>query len=157
LVLLEAMAARTPVVASDIDGYNIVVTDNVDGVLVPPGDPAALAYAVQTVVDDPMFSQRLVAGGDARAAQLSMQSLALRYLEIYRAVLIAEAEERIVVQPSAFVRYFEDRLLRRPRFARLSQNMVSTVSESVTDTVATLRNKSQMWRERVTGDSSDDD
>jgi phosphatidylinositol alpha-mannosyltransferase len=128
LVLLEAMAARTPVVASDIDGYNIVVTDNVDGVLVPPG-----------------------------AAQLSMQSLALRYLEIYRAVLIAEAEERIVVQPSAFVRYFEDRLLRRPRFARLSQNMVSTVSESVTDTVATLRNKSQMWRERVTGDSSDDD
>jgi hypothetical protein len=35
--------------------------------------------------------------------------------------------------------------------------MVSTVSESVTDTVATLRNKSQMWRERVTGDSSDDD
>jgi phosphatidylinositol alpha-mannosyltransferase len=157
LVLLEAMAAQTPVVASDIDGYNIVVTDNVDGVLVPPGDPAALAYAVQTVVDDPMFSQRLVAGGDARAAQLSMQSLALRYLEIYRAVLIAEAEERIVVQPSAFVRYFEDRLLRRPRFARLSQNMVSTVSESVTDTVATLRNKSQMWRERVTGDSSDDD
>ena len=72
-------------------------------------------------------------------------------------MLIAEAEERIVVQPSAFVRYFEDRLLRRPRFARLSQNMVSTMSESVTDTVATLRNKSQMWRERVTGDSSDDD
>jgi hypothetical protein len=72
-------------------------------------------------------------------------------------VLIAEAEERIVVQPSTLVRYFEDRLLRRPRFARLSQNMVSTVSESVTDTVATLRNKSQMWRERVTGDGSDDE
>ena len=70
LVLLEAMAAQTPVVASDIDGYNIVVSDNVDGVLVPPGDPAALAHAVQSVVDDPLFRQRLVAGGDARAAQL---------------------------------------------------------------------------------------
>jgi len=157
LVLLEAMAAQTPVVASDIDGYRDVVTDDQDGVLVPPGDAAALAHALLTVIDDAQLGQRLVRGGDARAAQLSMHALARRYLEIYREVLIAEAEERIVVQPSTLVRYFEDRLLRRPRFAQFSQNMVDSLTDSVNDTMNTLRDKSQLWRERVTGERSDDE
>ena len=157
LVLLEAMAAQTPVVASDIDGYRDVVTNDQDGVLVPPGDAAALAHALLAVIDDAQLGQRLVRGGDERAAQLSMHALAQRYLEIYREVLIAEAEERIVVQPSAFVRYFEDRLLRRPRFAQFSQNMVDSLTDSVNDTMNTLRDKSQLWRERVTGERSDDE
>jgi len=151
------MAAQTPVVASDIDGYRDVVTDDQDGVLVPPGDAAALAHALLTVIDDAQLGQRLVRGGDARAAQLSMHALARRYLEIYREVLIAEAEERIVVQPSTLVRYFEDRLLRRPRFAQFSQNMVDSLTDSVNDTMNTLRDKSQLWRERVTGERSDDE
>ncbi len=157
LVLREAMAAQTPVVASDIDGYRDVVTDDQDGVLVPPGDAAALAHALLAVIDDAQLGQRLVRGGDERAAQLSMHALAQRYLEIYREVLIAEAEERIVVQPSTLVRYFEDRLLRRPRFAQFSQNMVDSLTDSVNDTMNTLRDKSQLWRERVTGERSDDE
>ncbi len=157
LVLLEAMAAQTPVVASDIDGYRDVVTNDQDGVLVPPGDAAALAHALLAVIDDAQLGQRLVRGGDERAAQLSMHALAQRYLEIYREVLIAEAEERIVAQPSTLVRYFEDRLLRRPRFAQFSQNMVDSLTDSVNDTMNTLRDKSQLWRERVTGERSDDE
>ena len=43
MVLTEAFAAGTPVIASDIAGYRDVVRDGVDGVLVPPGDPLALA------------------------------------------------------------------------------------------------------------------
>jgi hypothetical protein len=81
-----------------------------------------------------------------------MQQLAQRYLQIYREVLVAEAEERIVVQPSAFVRRFEDRLLRRPRFAAFSQSVVDSVTETVNDTMASLRDKSQQLRERVTGE-----
>lgn len=149
LVLLEAMAARTPVVASDIDGYRNVVTDDVNGVLVPAGDAAALAHALRQVTTDHALAARLVAGGDERAEQMSMHKLATRYLEIYRDVLTAEAEERIVVQPSAFVRYFEDRLLRRPRLAKLSQSVVETVTETMNDTVAVLRDRSQQLRERV--------
>lgn len=149
LVLLEAMAARTPVVASDIDGYRNVVTDDVNGVLVPAGDSAALAHALREVTTDHALATRLVTGGDERAEQMSMSKLAARYLEIYREVLTAEAEERIVVQPSAFVRYFEDRLLRRPRLAKLSQTVVDTVTETVNDTVAVLRDRSQQLRERV--------
>jgi hypothetical protein len=148
-VLLEAMAARTPVVASDIDGYRNVVTDDVNGVLVPAGDSAALAHALREVTTDHALAARLVSGGDERAEQMSMSKLAARYLEIYREVLTAEAEERIVVQPSAFVRYFEDRLLRRPRLAKLSQTVVDTVTETVNDTVAVLRDRSQQLRERV--------
>lgn len=144
LVLLEAMAARTPVVASDIDGYRNVVHDSANGLLVPPGDAAALAAALRSVAGDTALAARLVDGGDARAAEMSMHKLALRYEAIYRDVLAAEAEERIVVQPSAFVRYFEDRLLRRPRLKQFSQTVVNTVVDTVSDTVAVLR-------ERVTG------
>jgi len=157
LVLLEAMAARTPVVASDIDGYRNVVTNDVNGVLVPAGDAAALAHAIREVTDDATLTARLVAGGDLRAEQMSMRKLAVRYVEIYRDVLIAEAEERIVVQPSAMVRYFEDRLLRRPRLAKFSQSVVETVTETVNDTVAALRDRSQQLRERVGRDRTEEE
>lgn len=103
------MAARTPVVASDIDGYRNVVTDGENGVLVPAGDAAALAHALREVTSDSALAERIVAGGIIRADSISMRKLATRYLEIYRDVLVAEQGERIVVQPSAFVRYFEDR------------------------------------------------
>ena len=46
VVLLEAMAAGTPVVASDIDGYRNVATDGVDARLVPPGRAEALGDAL---------------------------------------------------------------------------------------------------------------
>src|SRR3954453_7737926 len=62
MVLIEAMAAGTPVIASEIAGYNDVVTDGVDGVLVPPADPQALAEELQLLADEP---ERLAAMGEA--------------------------------------------------------------------------------------------
>jgi hypothetical protein len=100
---------------------------------------------------------------------MSMHKLAQRYLEIYRDVLDAEAEERIVVKPSAFVRYFEDRLLRRPRLKQFSQTVVNTVVDTVvntvrdtvvntvSDTVAVLRDRvTRSDDERASGDDSVD-
>jgi glycosyltransferase involved in cell wall biosynthesis len=49
-VLSEAMAVGTPVVASAVDGLPEVVTDGVDGALVAPGDPDALAAAIRRVL-----------------------------------------------------------------------------------------------------------
>ncbi|MGA1122652.1 MAG: hypothetical protein ACO3VJ_06220, partial [Ilumatobacteraceae bacterium] len=95
---------------------------------------------------------RLVAAGNERAEELSMRTLAERYVEIYREVLTAEAEARIVVQPSAAVRYFEDRLLRRPRIAKLSQVVRDSVTETVADTMASLRDRTTQLRERVVGE-----
>jgi phosphatidyl-myo-inositol alpha-mannosyltransferase len=62
MILTEAFAAGTPVIASGIAGYSDVVTDGVDGLLVPPGDPQRLAEELQRVHHEP---QRLVAMGAA--------------------------------------------------------------------------------------------
>ncbi|HEV3054015.1 MAG TPA: flippase-like domain-containing protein [Solirubrobacteraceae bacterium] len=53
MVLTEAFAAGTPVVASDIAGYRDVVRDGIDGVLVPHGDAQALAEALRDLYDEP--------------------------------------------------------------------------------------------------------
>ncbi len=67
IVLVEAMAAGVPVVASDIPGYREVVRKDLDGLLVPPGDPVALAAGVRRVLSDPALTGRLVDAGKARA------------------------------------------------------------------------------------------
>jgi phosphatidyl-myo-inositol alpha-mannosyltransferase len=67
LVLVEAMAAGVPVVASDIAGYREVVRKDVDGLLVPPADAAALAAAVTRVLEDRELARRLAAAGRERA------------------------------------------------------------------------------------------
>ncbi len=59
MVLTEAFAAGTPVVASDIAGYSDVVTDGGDGVLVPRGDPTALAATLRDLALDPERRERL--------------------------------------------------------------------------------------------------
>jgi phosphatidylinositol alpha-mannosyltransferase len=86
IVLLEAMAAQTPIVASDLPGYRNVVRHEVDALLVPPGDPAALAAAIERVLGDTALAERLVVSGEARANELSMDRLAERYVQYYEAV-----------------------------------------------------------------------
>jgi phosphatidyl-myo-inositol alpha-mannosyltransferase len=70
MVLTEAFAAGTPVVASGIAGYSDVVTDGVDGVLVPPADPQRLAEELQRLHHEP---ERL------RAMGLAARHSAQRY------------------------------------------------------------------------------
>ncbi len=62
-VLLEAMAAGVPVVAASTGGIPEIVRDGSTGLLVPPGNPAALADAVIRLLKDPGLAGRLVAGG----------------------------------------------------------------------------------------------
>lgn len=92
VVLIEAMAAGTPVVASALDGYRNVATDGVDALLVVPGDSAALAEAVRRVLADGDLAGRLVAAGAARADQFSMSRLAGEYIAIYRQLVGAAPE-----------------------------------------------------------------
>lgn len=83
VVLIEAMAAGLPVVASDIPGYDEVVTDDVDGLLVPPSDAAALAGAAAAVLDDPERAARLAGAGRARAAAFDWGVVVDRLEELY--------------------------------------------------------------------------
>lgn len=87
IVLLEGMAAQTPVVASDIPGYRNVAVGGAAGpaaLLVPPGDPAALAEALRRALFEPATAAELVVAGDARADEFSMEHLAERYADLYQ-------------------------------------------------------------------------
>jgi glycosyltransferase involved in cell wall biosynthesis len=68
IALLEAMSAHLPVVATSVGGIPEVVTSGTTGILVRPGDPAALAHAIQGLLDDPDRRERL---GDAAASRAS--------------------------------------------------------------------------------------
>jgi phosphatidylinositol alpha-mannosyltransferase len=83
VVLLEAMAAETPVVASAIDGYQNVARPDREALLVEPGNVEQLRDALQRVLDDAELRRRLVEHGRTRAAEFSMNRLAQRYLELY--------------------------------------------------------------------------
>jgi len=69
LAILEAMAAGTPVVATDVGGVADVVRDGDTGLLVPPEDPAALAAAIVRVLRDDELAERLRAAASALVAQ----------------------------------------------------------------------------------------
>jgi phosphatidyl-myo-inositol alpha-mannosyltransferase len=83
VVLLEAMAADTPVVASDLPGYSNVARAGREAVLVEPGDVEALTAALRRVLTDAPLAAALVASGEQRAREFSMERLAERYLELY--------------------------------------------------------------------------
>jgi phosphatidylinositol alpha-mannosyltransferase len=83
IALVEAMAAGVPVVASDIPGYDEVVRDGMDGVLVPPADVDALATALRRVLEDPDLAARLARAGRERAAGYSWDVVAPRLEAIY--------------------------------------------------------------------------
>jgi phosphatidylinositol alpha-mannosyltransferase len=83
IVLVEAMAAGLPVVASDIEGYREVVRRGIDGLLVPPGDPAALAGAIRRVLAEPNLARRLSEAGRARAGQFSWETVTARIEHVY--------------------------------------------------------------------------
>lgn len=93
IVLAEAMAAGTPVVASNLDGYRNVARTEEEAVLVPPGDAAALAAGLNRVLCEPSLAADLIAAGHARAQELSMQRLAESYVTHYEDAMRAAASQ----------------------------------------------------------------
>jgi starch synthase len=84
IVNLEAMACGTAVVASAVGGIPEVVADGETGLLVPPGDEAALAAAINALIRDPARSAQLGARGRARAvADFSWAAIAAQTAALY--------------------------------------------------------------------------
>jgi phosphatidylinositol alpha-mannosyltransferase len=94
VVLLEAMASGTAVVASDIDGYRTVARDDVEAMLVPPGDADALATGLRTLLDDAARRAAFADAGRARANEFSMTHLAEQFVKIYERALASPRDER---------------------------------------------------------------
>lgn len=87
IALMEAMAARLPVVASNIEGFAGVITNEVNGLLVPPKDDVALANAVLRLRDDPNLHEKLAGQGQAQAAHYSWENVARRVMAYYERLL----------------------------------------------------------------------
>jgi phosphatidylinositol alpha-mannosyltransferase len=83
IVLLEAMAASRPVVASNIGGFAGVMTHGVEGLLVPPKDNDALAVALLQLVDDANLRATMGAAGRERAQHFSWERVSQRVLSYY--------------------------------------------------------------------------
>jgi len=91
VVLLEAMAAGAPVVASDLTGYRHVARDGIEALLVPPDDPDALRAALRRVLDGPEPRGAMVQAGRARADHFSLDRLADQFLACYERAMARRA------------------------------------------------------------------
>lgn len=83
IVLLEAMACGTPVVASDIEGYRWVVEPGKEGLLVPPRSPRQLADTLVSLAKDPARRQAMGAAGRRKAMEYTWTTIVDRLLPIY--------------------------------------------------------------------------
>jgi glycosyltransferase involved in cell wall biosynthesis len=92
-VLLESMAAGAPVVATRVGGTPEAIEDGVNGLLVPPGDPLDLAYAICRVLADPLLAGRLGRAARRSAAERFSRAQMVRATEqLYESLL--EGRER---------------------------------------------------------------
>jgi phosphatidyl-myo-inositol alpha-mannosyltransferase len=89
IALVEAMAAGLPVVATDIPGYREVVTDGIEGLLVAPRDPEALAAGLVRALTDPDLAVRLGQAGRERARSFDWSIVVERLEELYRRAIEA--------------------------------------------------------------------
>ena len=91
IALLEAMAVGVPAVVTAVGGVPSVVTDDVDGIVVPAADPAALADAYVALAEDAPRRARLGAAGQARVAAFGI-ARAAREVEAHYAAAVTSAE-----------------------------------------------------------------
>jgi phosphatidylinositol alpha-mannosyltransferase len=92
IVLIEAMATGTPVVASDLEAFRRVLEDGRAGVLVPVSDPAALAVALADLLADPDRRKRLAEAGHEVVQQYDWSTVTARIVEVYETVVAVDTE-----------------------------------------------------------------
>ena len=86
IVLLEAMASGTPIVASRLDGYSTVMEDGMHGLMVPPKDDQALAASLRHMIQDPQMRAAMGAFGERRAYEFRWEHVAKQVMDYYEAV-----------------------------------------------------------------------
>jgi glycosyltransferase involved in cell wall biosynthesis len=87
LAAIECMTCGVPLVATAVGGLPDIIEHGRDGVLVAPGDPPALAAALEALLRDPERRARLGAAGCARAQAFTIERIAARFAQLYRRLL----------------------------------------------------------------------
>jgi phosphatidylinositol alpha-mannosyltransferase len=91
IILLEAMAARTPIVASDLDAFKQVLQGGAAGWLFPVGDAVALAHSLGALLDDPGERARLAAAGAAAVAPFDWDVISAQVMRVYEVAVAGTA------------------------------------------------------------------
>jgi glycogen(starch) synthase len=94
IVVLEAMASRTPVVATRVGGVPEFAVDGVNALLVDGDDPSAMAAAVGRILADDALADELASAGARTAADHDWSSITRRYEAVYDEVLTRSRGER---------------------------------------------------------------
>ncbi len=87
IVLLEALASGTTVLASDLEAFRLVLEEGRDGALFSTGDAVALAAGVSELLADPQLRQRLAADGLVRAKQFDWATVVRDIMRVYESVV----------------------------------------------------------------------
>ncbi|CUH94501.1 hypothetical protein P22_0567 [Propionispora sp. 2/2-37] len=87
LVTVEAMAAGTPVVATNTGGTAEIILDDKSGLLIPPETPAKLSEAVAKILNDGKLATKLKEGGIERAKQYNINNMVVNTRKIYHDIL----------------------------------------------------------------------
>ncbi len=87
IVLLEAMASGVAIVATDLPGYRTVLTPGEEGLVVPTHDPASLARALRTLLEDPALRGEMGARGMVTARRFAWPAIVDRLESIYASLL----------------------------------------------------------------------
>jgi len=97
VVLIEAMAAGAPIVASDLDAFRLVLRGGRAGELFRTGDPAALAAAAGRLLDDPGLRQRLSAAATDAVRAYDWPMVARDVVKVYEAVVPAAGKVAVAL------------------------------------------------------------
>jgi phosphatidylinositol alpha-mannosyltransferase len=98
IVLLEAMAAGKPIVASNIPGYRDLLDDEKQGLLAKPKNERALAEAIIRILRDPVLQRKLGEQGRIKASQYSWREVALQVLGFYQELLQRRKDPKPVTE-----------------------------------------------------------
>jgi glycosyltransferase involved in cell wall biosynthesis len=87
LFAFECMALRTPMVATDVGGLRDIFADGVNGMLVPPRDPAAMATALETLLRDPERRRAVADAAYERISDFTIERAVERFEDLYERLL----------------------------------------------------------------------
>ncbi len=96
-IIIEAMSATTPIVASNIPGFASVMTDGKEGLMFPPKDEAAMADAIKTLIENPGLRTQLAVDGRATVNQYRWGQVADSILDYYD-----EVKDKQLVSPAQY-------------------------------------------------------
>jgi glycosyltransferase involved in cell wall biosynthesis len=100
-VLVEAMAAGRPIVASRVGGIPDLVLDGVNGLLVPARDESALAESISLLLDSPSLAERMGAMGRLRCRKFGLSAMISKLDDLYRSLLADSAPSPAAVALAA--------------------------------------------------------